>query len=165
MSIQNKIKNEFVKLKPINEEKNIEELNFELIVASWKGDLDQIVELLKKGANVNCVDEYKWTPIHYAILKGNVEVIEELIKNKANINLKDKDGQTELMLAAKKNKIEIIELLIKNGAEVNFKSNKNKTALMFAAEADNFEVVILLIEKVQTLKIRIKMGGMHYVML
>ena len=46
--------------------------------------------LIENGANVNALDNRKWTPLHYAASKNeNAEVVKILIEKGANINTLD----------------------------------------------------------------------------
>ena len=55
--------------------------------------------LVQRGADVNAVGPFNWTPLHTAAYHGRNEIIEFLIKNGANPNTLDDFGQTPLSIA------------------------------------------------------------------
>ena len=61
--------------------------------------------LIQNGANVNCQNDVKATPLHVASRFGKSEVTKVLLKNNACLTLKDISGKTALDKAkAKKDK-------------------------------------------------------------
>ncbi|EAX98692.1 ankyrin repeat protein, putative [Trichomonas vaginalis G3] len=57
-----------------------------LILAIINNRVDVARNLLSRGANVNYVDRYGLSPIHYAIKASNYEMLELLVEYGANIN-------------------------------------------------------------------------------
>ena len=70
--------------------------NEQLIDASKNGDLDQVVKLLSKGANVNAKADMNETALTYACRQGNVQVVKALIEKGARVNDKNSFGLTPL---------------------------------------------------------------------
>ena len=98
-------------------------LNADLLDAAFSGDVQDVKQLIKKGANVNAKSEHgRTTPLMEASSEGYTEVAELLIKKGANVNAKSEHGWTPLMEAASGGHIETAELLIKKGANVNYKA-------------------------------------------
>ena len=54
----------------------------------------KICYLLKNGANPNCINKYRNTPLHYALSNKYYEIADLLIQNKANDNIKNIYGLT-----------------------------------------------------------------------
>jgi len=48
--------------------------------AASSGDHEKILELVKKGIDVNIKDNAGWTPLHEASLAGNVKIVDALLK-------------------------------------------------------------------------------------
>ena len=112
--------------------------------------------LLQNGADVNCLESRKLTPLYGASQNGHVETAELLIKNGADINFQDtKTRFTALHIASKKGHYEVVRLLLKHGAEVDclMEGGWTWTPLLLAINDrllfmtnEQTEVVSLLIE-------------------
>jgi ankyrin repeat protein len=77
----------------------------QLIKASEAGDFRNVKRLVRKGTNVNTVNnEYGSTPLHYASWKGHKTIVKWLIHNGADVNAVDtRNGCTPLHYASKFN--------------------------------------------------------------
>ena len=62
-----------------------------------------IQTLLTFGANINCIDENRRTPLHFAAMEGISNIIPLLVQNGAAAGLKDYQQQTPMDLAATDN--------------------------------------------------------------
>lgn len=124
--------------------------------------------LLKKGANVNATDLWKYTALHEASSKGKIDIVKLLLRYGADVNKKNRDGDSPLDLV-KPEDIEISDLLLGNAAildaakkgelgrlmrlitneNVNCRDSqgRNSTPLHLAAGYNNFEVAEFLLEK------------------
>lgn len=78
-----------------------------LMMASFRGHLNIVEQLLKLGMHVNHADVYGKTAIFSACLSGNVDIVRTLIDNGADTLISDKNGDTVLTFA-KKNKLSTI---------------------------------------------------------
>ena len=67
--------------------------------AAIKNNVPILKELIKRGLDVNLLDNDGQTPLHYAAEQAGVEVIKILLDAGALINVVDKNGKTPLMLA------------------------------------------------------------------
>jgi len=59
-----------------------------LHVAAWRGRIDLLNLLYKRGADVNNVDKIGRTALYYAAYDGNAEVTEWLVERGADVNAK-----------------------------------------------------------------------------
>ncbi|KAM4697849.1 BRCA1-associated RING domain protein 1 [Rhinophrynus dorsalis] len=87
-----------------------------LHVASIKGDLRGVEELLNGGANPNVKDNAGWTPLHEACNLGHTQVVELLLKHQALVNTTGYQNDTPLHDAVKNGHVAIVLLLRSHGA-------------------------------------------------
>lgn len=100
------------------------------------GNLTNVKQLIKDGANINFADPHGWCPLMVAAWNGRTEVVEFLLNSGANISCSLKSGWTPLYTAAENGYEKIAELLIKAGANVNQPMTKiGWTPLHVAAES------------------------------
>lgn len=135
-----------------------------------------IIELLKRGVDVNTVDRDGNTLLVQAIRREIPEVVEYLLTHRARMNNRNKNGETAVSIAAYNGKmayvkrlveagaevnyygwpplsyaaynghLEIVDYLLKHGAEVNAKAGNGSTAVFFAARFGHAEVVRRLLQ-------------------
>lgn len=65
-----------------------------LILACMNGDFKIVKYLLDKGANPNCINLLKKTPLHYAIANHDYNIADLLFKNGAKDDLENLNGYT-----------------------------------------------------------------------
>ncbi|NXV77883.1 BARD1 protein, partial [Atlantisia rogersi] len=87
-----------------------------LHVASIKGDLTAVEQLLKDGADPNVKDNAGWTPLHEACNHGHREVVELLLQHRALVNTTGYQNDSPLHDAVKNGHVSIVELLLSHGA-------------------------------------------------
>ena len=109
------------------------DLNADLIHASFSGDMPEVDRLLAKGADVNAKRIDGITALMGASLKGYTEVVKLLLANGADVNVKAKsfglngNGATACDLAAQEGHQEIVEMLVKAGAIVDEKAKPQES--------------------------------------
>ncbi len=115
--------------------------------ASEEGNLDKIVVLLEKGANVEQGDRRGRQPFHIAAMYGHYEAFKLLINQRqANIKAKTKLSSPVLIQAAIGGNIDLISYLISKGANVNDMNDNKYTVLNFATYNGHVEAIKLLLE-------------------
>lgn len=142
------VPNPIVKEKPTEEEKlepEPEKQIYHLHQAAADGDIEQVKQLISKGADVNAKDEEEKTPLHYAAEAGKMEVVKLLVEAGADVNAMGNNDWPPLCIAAENNHIAVSEYLIAHGADVN--PDNGWTPLQQAPYSSSIEMVKLLIAK------------------
>lgn len=103
--------------------------------------LEMVELLVQRGADVNAVSKFNYTPLLQAVLnfqkpdlkeKNNVKIITLLLDKGAKPDTPDGNGTTPLMWAVQK--ITPTKLLLERGANVNIQNKNGETALMLAVK-------------------------------
>lgn len=87
-----------------------------LKVAAQNGNIEQMKEYIRRGADVNEKDSVGGYPIMYAAFKGNKEAVNLLIENGADLSVNN-FGWTPLKIATVNQNWDLVELLKKAGAK------------------------------------------------
>jgi ankyrin repeat protein len=118
------------------------ELDVKLIRAASSGDSEQVLALLKQGADANA--RFKgFTPLLMAAqpdapadTEKHLAVIDILISAKADINARDKSGLTPLARASLVGSLDIVKKLLAYKANPNIKSYDGLSALTLTNSED-----------------------------
>ena len=110
--------------------------------------VDEIKDLVKKGANLNVRDKYGNTPLVHAAIFGDKENVKTLLELGADVEVRGQYGYSALIRAAQYGLYgdSIVKMLIDSGADVNAKSDIGNTALILASYNGYLDVVNLLLE-------------------
>lgn len=103
-------------------------LSERLLIASHKGQADNVVQLINKGAKV-AVTKYGRSPLHLAAYKGHIEVVRILLKAGCDLDIQDDGEQTALHRAAVVGNSDIISALIQEGCALDRQDKDGNTAL------------------------------------
>lgn len=108
--------------------------------------LGEIEKQLKRGADVNALEEHGLTPLQYAAAKNmHVDIIKALIEAGSDVNAADSNGRTPLDYSGSSTLNSII--LIEAGAEVTHINESRRQALLFdAIDASYPNTITVLIE-------------------
>ena len=88
-----------------------------LTSAAHRGDLDAVVELLRKRAKIDARNGKGHTPLMVAAMNGQYKVVKTLIDWGGDVHAKDNDGKNVLSLALEGGHGEIADLLRSHGAK------------------------------------------------
>ena len=144
--------------------------------AMIRQDPSAIIDLLKRGVDVNTVDREGNSLLTQAVKRDLPEAVDYLMAHRARLNPRNKHGETAVSIAAYTGKLayvkklveagaevnyygwpplayaaynghlDIVDYLIKRGAEVNAKTGNGSTALFFASRFWHIDVVHLLLK-------------------
>lgn len=135
-----------------------------------------VIELIKRGIDVNSVDRAGNSLLVQAIRHDMPQLFDYLLERRARVNIRNRHGETALSIAAFTGKLNYAQRLVEAGAEVNFfgwpplsyaaynghlavaeyllkhgadvdgKTENGSTALFFAARFGHAPVVNLLLK-------------------
>jgi ankyrin repeat protein len=113
----------------------ITNLDSQLIENAREGNLDQVLELLGKGAGLNGKDEYGNTPLICASWNGHMEVVRVFLnEDGVDVNVKGEFDNTALIWASLKGHSEVIRALLSHyGVDVHVENEKVKQLFMWLA--------------------------------
>jgi len=120
-------------------------VDINLQIASSKGDCNEILRLIAKGADVNNFVGKNARPLHYAVAGGKKPATEILLLVGASPDLTDYYGNAPLNVAVRANNLEIAELLIRYGAKLSSGDNKGSTPLHHASALGFFYLADMLL--------------------
>jgi ankyrin repeat protein len=121
--------------------------------AAAAGTIDQLKNLLVRGASVETTTAEGDTALHMAARAGKLDVVEFLVARKASLNSKNSDYETPLYLAAREGYATIVNFLILKGANPNLAAHTGtalfassyQSALAAAAGGGHKDVVAVLL--------------------
>jgi ankyrin repeat protein len=125
---------------------------YNLVIASLKGDLGMVENLLEKGVNPNTVIDESITPLIYASQGGHSSICTILIARGADVNFRPPYGTTPLITSIKSQQSKIFDLLLSMGADINQGDELGCTPLMHAIALSDSS----LFEKILNLKCNIQ---------
>ncbi|XP_018427601.1 PREDICTED: ankyrin repeat domain-containing protein 6 isoform X3 [Nanorana parkeri] len=108
-------------------------LSERLLVAAYKGQVDNVVQLINKGAKV-AVTKHGRTPLHLAAHKGHLNVVQILIKAGCELNIQDDGHQTALHRASVVGHSDILAVLIQEGCALDRQDKAGNTPLHLACQ-------------------------------
>ncbi|NWI47252.1 ANKR6 protein, partial [Picathartes gymnocephalus] len=103
-------------------------LSERLLVAAYKGQVENVVQLINRGAKV-AVTKHGRTPLHLAAHKGHLHVVQVLLKAGCDLDIQDDGDQTALHRAAVVGNTDIIATLIEEGCALDRQDKDGNTAL------------------------------------
>ncbi|KFP82092.1 PREDICTED: ankyrin repeat domain-containing protein 6 isoform X4 [Apaloderma vittatum] len=103
-------------------------LSERLLVAAYKGQVENVVQLINKGAKV-AVTKHGRTPLHLAAHKGHLHVVQVLLKAGCDLDIQDDSDQTALHRAAVVGNTDVIATLIQEGCALDRQDKDGNTAL------------------------------------
>ena len=112
-----------------------------LMLASIKGQVDLVHQLIAKDADVN---KPGWTPLHYAASGAKPQIMRILLEHSAYIDAESPNGSTPLMMAAMYGNAECVKILLDAGADPSLKNQLGLTASDFARQVARLDSLSLI---------------------
>lgn len=130
-----------------------------LLDAARAGDTGAVMNLLRRGAEVNAREEDGTTPLAWAAHHSNVAVAELLLSKGANPDMANELGISPLSLAISNGSTELVKLLLNKGASPDIARENGETPLMTAARLRQVEIMKLLLDRGANVNAREKKFG------
>ncbi|XP_048700980.1 ankyrin repeat domain-containing protein 6 isoform X3 [Caretta caretta] len=108
-------------------------LSERLLIAAYKGQVDNVVQLINKGAKV-AVTKHGRTPLHLAAYKGHLRVVQILLKAGCDLDIQDDGDQTALHRATVVGNTDVIATLIQEGCALDRQDKAGNTPLHLACQ-------------------------------
>jgi len=94
--------------------------------------------LFEEDINLNCTDNHRRTPAHYAAISNGIQAIRVLAHNDIDINSKDADGCVPTHLAALHNSFSCLQFLITSGlTKIEVRDKMGRTPLHMVCMLEN----------------------------
>ena len=103
------------------------------------GDIDQLDDILNRGADVNASNPSGLTPLMVAAYNGRIEMVRALIDRGAEVNATDDEGLTAAMLADDAGHDEIVRILVGRAVKRKRTAPAPETSPLQSAADETFE--------------------------
>ncbi|XP_072912482.1 ankyrin repeat domain-containing protein 6b isoform X3 [Hemitrygon akajei] len=111
----------------------VAQLSERLLIAAHKGQTENVVQLINKGARI-AVTKHGRTALHLAAYKGHIDVVRILLKASCDLDIQDDSDQTALYRAAVVGNTEVISALILEGCSLDRQDKAGNVALHLACQ-------------------------------
>ncbi|NWX88485.1 RN5A ribonuclease, partial [Nothoprocta pentlandii] len=117
---------------PSSSTRTPDDLDAKLHTAVKNNDMENVKELLEKGANVNSRAEAGWTPLQSAVhMDEDLAIF--LLEKGADLHARKDNGGTAFIEAAMEGSVRLLELFLAHGSDINEHDDNGFTAFMEAA--------------------------------
>ena len=118
----------------------------DILAAANDNDTATVVDLLKRGMDVNTSDRAGSTLLMIAARTGNLQLLQTLLANRANGAELNTSGWTTLHYAVFGGATDVLALVIAKGGKLDARAPNGQTALMLAVKHGKLELVRQLID-------------------
>lgn len=116
-----------------------------LILAAQAGAVKGVSLLLKAGAEVNKMNQWKQSALYCALHSNSVEVVELLLKHGANPNMPADTGHSPLEVTIGKNNVEFAKVLLEYSPDVTSLMTSGQPPAFLATRLGAYDVLELLL--------------------
>jgi ankyrin repeat protein len=117
--------------------------------------VEAISWLIKKGVNINAVDNGGFTPLMIAAIGGSIDTVKKLISLNANVDIINNQGKNALAESIIADKEEIFFMLKSLTKDLNIIDLKGQNLLFYAASNGNIRIINELL-KIESININQK---------
>lgn len=119
----------------------------ELHITAARGDSSAVSNLIRRGTNLNAVNDNDQTALMLAIRQEQPATARMLIEQGAKLDVADEQGDTALHLAIRNGQRDIVQALLAQGADPNRPNKAKDTPLLLATKVDYPDITSQLLEK------------------
>ncbi len=119
--------------------------NWNLVESALRGNEDNVLLLLKRGADPDAKAEGGMTALMYAAESGDTMLVKVLVLNGADLELTYVEGTTPLLVAVLNQEFSVTHYLLKKGADPNHQDDLKGSALIYSAAINNYQIADLLL--------------------
>lgn len=134
------------------------EFKNDLSRAVYSEELDDVLELLTRGADPNEEEESGETPLFISVADGTTEIARALINFGARADARNKKGENALFRADEDTPAELVELLLEHGASIDIENEEGETPLFAAIMNGSTEVIKMLVRLGSDVNVKNKDG-------
>ncbi len=126
--------------------KILKNLDRELFVASYNGEISKVLYCLNNKADPNAKNNNDATALFMACQEGNIDVARLLLEYGADPDKANNKGVSPIIGAISNGNNKIVELLLKHGANPDQQNAAGVSLLMLAIQKNNIEIIKLLLD-------------------
>ena len=118
----------------------------DVILAAAQNDLPKLLDLLKRGANVNAQDARGRTALLASVEGNHLAIAEVLMEAGADVNIQDNKSDSPFLLAGAEGRVEIMQRMLQAEPDFTLLNRFGGTALIPACERGHVEMVRILLQ-------------------
>ncbi|GJQ80547.1 hypothetical protein Trydic_g19952 [Trypoxylus dichotomus] len=118
-----------------------------LFAAIWGKRVNNVKQLLQRGADPQLRDERGYIPFHECIYNRDKGIVQLFLNNGVDVNIQNLNGKTALHIAVRQNLPETVKLLLENGADSNIHDTSGCAPFHQAIDDMNEDIFKLLLAK------------------
>ncbi|KAM5352815.1 hypothetical protein ACJ41O_005537 [Fusarium nematophilum] len=118
-----------------------------LVFAAGRGNVDQVIQLIDKGVDIDAMDLNGRRAISLAAENGQVDIVQLLIQRNANVDLVDVNGESAIWWASRNGHKEVVRQLLNQRAFLEMPDAEGQSPLSAASQQGHVVVVKLLLRR------------------